>query len=166
MTSSTLTPPPQEASIQQRRRLVPGYRTMLRISSPSGTTPFSFLFFWGGGPQRRPRRRNTTPLCGLLYNRSYSPPWALALNPSRSTSTERPKYKMTQYKTFQPQKRPNLKNIPNTKHPKPQKVPTVEVSATRGTTALVYCLINSSLYTGTVQGWWSTSQLVRRSVGM
>ncbi len=35
----------------------------------------------------------------------------------------------------------------------------VEVS-TRGTTALVYCLINSSLYTGTVQGWWSTPQLV------
>jgi hypothetical protein len=27
---------------------------------------------------------------------------------------------------------------------------TVEVSETRGTTALVYCLINSSLYTGTV----------------
>ncbi len=25
-----------------------------------------------------------------------------------------------------------------------------------GTTALVYCLISSSLYTGTVQGWWST----------
>jgi hypothetical protein len=33
---------------------------------------------------------------------------------------------------------------------------TVEASETRGTTALVYCLINSSLYTGTVQGWWST----------
>jgi hypothetical protein len=32
-------------------------------------------------------------------------------------------------------------------------VTTVEVSTTRGTTALVYCLINSSLYTGTVQGW-------------
>jgi hypothetical protein len=32
----------------------------------------------------------------------------------------------------------------------------VEVSATRGTTALVYCLINSSLYTGTVQRWWNT----------
>jgi hypothetical protein len=32
-------------------------------------------------------------------------------------------------------------------------VTTVEVSATRGTTALVYCLINSSLYVGTVQGW-------------
>jgi hypothetical protein len=32
-------------------------------------------------------------------------------------------------------------------------VTTVEVSATRGITALVYCLINSSLYTGTVQGW-------------
>jgi hypothetical protein len=43
---------------------------------------------------------------------------------------------------------------------------TVEVSTARGTTALVYWLINSSLYTGTVQGWWSTSQLVRRSVGM
>jgi hypothetical protein len=42
----------------------------------------------------------------------------------------------------------------------------MEVSATRGTTALVYCLINSSLYTGTVQGWWSTPQLVRRSVGV
>jgi hypothetical protein len=28
----------------------------------------------------------------------------------------------------------------------------VEVSTTRGRTALVYCLINSSLYTGTVQG--------------
>jgi hypothetical protein len=28
----------------------------------------------------------------------------------------------------------------------------VEASETRGTTALVYCLINSSLYTGTVQG--------------
>ncbi len=35
-------------------------------------------------------------------------------------------------------------------------VTAVEASATRGTTALVYCLINSSLYTGTVQGWWST----------
>jgi hypothetical protein len=45
-------------------------------------------------------------------------------------------------------------------------VTTVEVSATRGTTALVYCLINSSLYTGTVQGWWSTPQLVWRSVGV
>jgi hypothetical protein len=32
----------------------------------------------------------------------------------------------------------------------------VEVSTTRGTTALVYCLINSSLYTGTVHRWWST----------
>jgi hypothetical protein len=32
----------------------------------------------------------------------------------------------------------------------------VEASETRGTTALVYCLINSSLYTETVQGWWST----------
>ncbi len=30
------------------------------------------------------------------------------------------------------------------------------VSTTRGTTALVYCLINSSLYTGTVHRWWST----------
>ncbi len=40
----------------------------------------------------------------------------------------------------------------------------VEASETRGTTALVYCLINSSLYSGTVQGWWSTPQLVRRSV--
>jgi hypothetical protein len=45
-------------------------------------------------------------------------------------------------------------------------VTTVEVSVTRGTTALVYCLINSSLHTGTVQGWWSTPQLVLRSVGM
>ncbi len=45
-------------------------------------------------------------------------------------------------------------------------VTTVEVSTTRGKKVLVYCLINSSLYTGTVQGWWSTSQLVRRSVGM
>ncbi len=45
-------------------------------------------------------------------------------------------------------------------------VTTVEASETRGTTALVYCLINSSLYTGTVQGWWSTPQLVRRSVGV
>jgi hypothetical protein len=36
-------------------------------------------------------------------------------------------------------------------------VTTVEASETRGTTALVYCLISSSLYTGTVQGWWSTS---------
>jgi hypothetical protein len=35
-------------------------------------------------------------------------------------------------------------------------VTTVEASETRGTTALVYCLIGSSLYTGTVQGWWST----------
>jgi hypothetical protein len=35
-------------------------------------------------------------------------------------------------------------------------VTTVEVSTTRGTTALVYFLINSSLYTGTVQRWWST----------
>jgi hypothetical protein len=33
------------------------------------------------------------------------------------------------------------------------RVTTVEVSTTRGTTALVYCLINSSFYTGTVQGW-------------
>jgi hypothetical protein len=32
-------------------------------------------------------------------------------------------------------------------------VTTVEVSTTRGTTALVYCLIDSSLYTGTLQGW-------------
>ncbi len=32
----------------------------------------------------------------------------------------------------------------------------MEASETRGTTALVYCLIGSSLYTGTVQGWWST----------
>jgi hypothetical protein len=32
----------------------------------------------------------------------------------------------------------------------------VEISATRGTKALVYYGINSSLYTGTVQGWWST----------
>jgi hypothetical protein len=31
-------------------------------------------------------------------------------------------------------------------------VTTVEASKTRGTTALVYCLINSSLYTGTVPG--------------
>ncbi len=38
-------------------------------------------------------------------------------------------------------------------------VTTVEASETRGTTALVYCLINSSLYTGTVQGW-CTPQLV------
>jgi hypothetical protein len=36
-------------------------------------------------------------------------------------------------------------------------VTTVEASTTRGTTALVYCLINSSLYTGTVHRWWSTS---------
>jgi hypothetical protein len=35
-------------------------------------------------------------------------------------------------------------------------VTTVEVSATRGMTALVYCLINSSLYTGTVHRWWRT----------
>jgi hypothetical protein len=35
-------------------------------------------------------------------------------------------------------------------------VTTVEASATGGTTALVYHLINSSLYTGTVQRWWST----------
>jgi hypothetical protein len=39
-------------------------------------------------------------------------------------------------------------------------VTTLEASETRGTTALVYCLISSSLYTGTVQGWWSTPQLV------
>jgi hypothetical protein len=32
----------------------------------------------------------------------------------------------------------------------------VEASTTRGMTALVYCLINSSLYTGTVHRWWST----------
>jgi hypothetical protein len=32
----------------------------------------------------------------------------------------------------------------------------VEISTTRGTTALVYCLINNSLYTATVQWWWST----------
>jgi hypothetical protein len=35
-------------------------------------------------------------------------------------------------------------------------VTTEEASATRGMTALVYCPINSSLYTGTVQRWWST----------
>jgi hypothetical protein len=29
----------------------------------------------------------------------------------------------------------------------------VEASTTRGTTALLYCLINSSLYAGTIQGW-------------
>jgi hypothetical protein len=46
------------------------------------------------------------------------------------------------------------------------QVTTMEASKTRGTKALVYCLINSSLYTGTVQGWWSTPQLVRRSVGV
>ncbi len=45
-------------------------------------------------------------------------------------------------------------------------VTTVEASETRGTTALVYCLISSSLYTGTVQGWWSTPQLVWRSAGV
>jgi hypothetical protein len=41
-------------------------------------------------------------------------------------------------------------------------VTTVEVSRRGDTRALVlvYCLINSSLYTGTVQGWWSTPQLV------
>ncbi len=33
----------------------------------------------------------------------------------------------------------------------------VEASRTRGTTALVYCLTNSSLYTGTVHRWWRTS---------
>jgi hypothetical protein len=32
-------------------------------------------------------------------------------------------------------------------------VTTEEVSTTRGTTALVYCLINNSLYTGTVHRW-------------
>ncbi len=32
------------------------------------------------------------------------------------------------------------------------RVTTVEASDTRGTTALVYCLINNSFYTGTVQG--------------
>jgi hypothetical protein len=36
------------------------------------------------------------------------------------------------------------------------RVTTVEASATRGTTVLVYSLINSSLHTGTVQRWWST----------
>jgi hypothetical protein len=36
------------------------------------------------------------------------------------------------------------------------KVTNVEASGTRGTTALVYCLIDSSLYTGTVQRWWGT----------
>jgi hypothetical protein len=48
------------------------------------------------------------------------------------------------------------------------KYGSVEVSATRAMTVLVYCLIISSLYTGTgtVQGWWSTPQLVRRSVGV
>jgi hypothetical protein len=50
----------------------------------------------------------------------------------------------------------NESAIPN-KKPEPQwKIYTVEASETRGTTALVYCLISSSLYTGTVQGWWST----------
>ncbi len=34
-------------------------------------------------------------------------------------------------------------------------VTTVEASTTRGMTALVYCLINSSLYTGTVHRWKS-----------
>jgi hypothetical protein len=37
-----------------------------------------------------------------------------------------------------------------------KKYHTVEASTTRGTTALVYCLINCSLYTGTVHRWWST----------
>jgi hypothetical protein len=32
----------------------------------------------------------------------------------------------------------------------------VEASRTRGTTALAYCLINSSLHAGTVHRWWST----------
>jgi hypothetical protein len=36
------------------------------------------------------------------------------------------------------------------------KLHIVEASTTRGTTAVVYCLINSSLYTGTVHRWWST----------
>ncbi len=39
----------------------------------------------------------------------------------------------------------------------------MEVSATTGTTALVYCLINSSFYTGTVQRWWSTPRGVALS---
>ncbi len=36
----------------------------------------------------------------------------------------------------------------------------VQQYSVRGMTALVYYLINSSLYTGTVQGWWSSPQLV------
>ncbi len=45
-------------------------------------------------------------------------------------------------------------------------VTTVEASTTRGTTALVYCLINSSLYTGTVQQVMEYTQLVMRSPGV
>jgi hypothetical protein len=45
-------------------------------------------------------------------------------------------------------------------------VSTVEEGTRRGMTALVYWQLHSSLYTGTVQGWWSTPQLVWRSVGM
>ncbi len=35
-------------------------------------------------------------------------------------------------------------------------VPSVDGGATRGTTALVYSVIHSSLFTRTVQGWYST----------
>jgi hypothetical protein len=41
----------------------------------------------------------------------------------------------------------------------------MEGSTTRGTTALVYCLINSSLYTGTVQRWWRTPNWLDGQLG-
>jgi hypothetical protein len=42
----------------------------------------------------------------------------------------------------------------------------VEVSTTRATKALVYFLINSSLYTGTVHRWWGTSNWLDGQTGM
>ncbi len=44
-------------------------------------------------------------------------------------------------------------------------VTTVEVSTTRGATALVYWQLNSSLYTSVVQGYWSTPNWSDRRQG-
>ncbi len=47
----------------------------------------------------------------------------------------------------------------------PDSVTTVEASTTRGMTALVYWQLNSSLYTGAVQGYWSTPNWSDRRQG-
>jgi hypothetical protein len=44
-------------------------------------------------------------------------------------------------------------------------VTTMEVNTTRGTTALVYWQLNSSLYKGAVQGYWSTPNWSDRRQG-